>query len=292
MKHFIHKGPFPSAHEDAKSADLHVGTPQCTSPSYKLAFQDNEFLLRDELRPLRLQLELMKPEILLQENDIKSTIVVFGSARLKEPSEAALEVERLETTCSKHPESAEYTTQLRRAKNALKYSHYYDESRKLGRLISQNTEDNSLVVITGGGNGIMGAANRGAYDVGAKNIGLNIVLPFEQRPNEYITPELSFQFHYFAVRKMHFLIRAKGMVAFPGGFGTMDELFESLTLIQTGKVKPFPVLLFGKEFWNKVINFEALVEAGTISEKDLALFKYVETAQEAWEILAAANGHG
>ncbi len=292
MKNVFPKGPFPSAHEDARSAGLHVGTPQCTSPSYTLAFQDNDFLLRDELRPVRLQLELMKPEMLLQENNIKSTIVVFGSARLKEPVEAAKEVERLETTCREQPDSAEYTVQLRRAKNALKYSHYYDESRKLGRLISQNTEDNSLVVITGGGHGIMGAANRGAHDVGAKNIGLNIVLPFEQRPNEYITPELSFQFHYFAVRKMHFLIRAKGMVAFPGGFGTLDELFESLTLIQTGKVKPFPVLLFGREFWNTVVNFEALVEAGTISEKDLSLFRYVETAEEAWEILASANGHG
>jgi len=290
MKNSTRKSHFPSAHEDAKSADLHVSTPQCTSPSYKLAFQDNEFILRDELRAVRLQLELMKPEILLQENGIKSTIVVFGSARLKEPVEAEKEVARLETTCCEHPESADYKIQLRRAKNALKYSHYYNESRKLGRLISQNTEDNSLVVITGGGGGIMGAANRGAHDVEAKNIGLNIVLPFEQRPNEYITPELSFQFHYFAIRKMHFLIRAKGMVAFPGGFGTMDELFESLTLIQTGKIKPFPVLLFGKEFWDTVVNFEAMVEAGTISESDLKLFRYVETAEEAWEILAASNG--
>lgn len=290
MKNSPRKSHFPSAHEDAKSADFHISTPQCTSPSYKLAFQDKEFILRDELRAVRLQLELMKPEILLQENGIKSTIVVFGSARLKEPVEAEKEVVRLETMCCEHPESDEYKIQLRRAKNALKYSHYYDESRKLGQLISQNTEDNNLVVITGGGGGIMGAANRGAHDVGAKNIGLNIVLPFEQRPNEYITPELSFQFHYFAIRKMHFLIRAKGMVAFPGGFGTMDELFESLTLIQTGKIKPFPVLLFGKEFWDTVVNFEALVEAGTISEKDLKLFRYVETAEEAWKILAATNG--
>ena len=291
MPHSPRKSPFPSAHEDARSADLHVGTPQCTSPSYKLAFQDDEFILRDELRPVRLQLELMKPELLLQENNIKSTIVVFGSARLKEPEEARKEVERLETLCTSCPEREDYPVLLRRAKNGLKYSKYYDESRKLGRLISRNTEDNSLVVITGGGEGIMGAANRGAHDVGAKNIGLNIVLPFEQRPNEYITPELSFQFHYFAIRKMHFLIRARGMVAFPGGFGTMDELFESLTLIQTGKVKPFPVLLFGREFWDTVINFDALVEAGTISEKDLNLFQYVETAEQAWEILSAANGY-
>ncbi|WP_462324130.1 LOG family protein [Desulfoplanes sp.] len=285
------KSPFPSAHEDAKSAGLHVGTPQCTSPSYRLAFQDDEFVLRDELRPVRLQLELMKPELLLQENNIKSTIVVFGSARLKEPEEAQKEVERLQELCTACPEREDYSVLLRRAQNGLKYSMYYNESRKLGRLISQNTEDNSLVVITGGGEGIMGAANRGAHDVGAKNIGLNIVLPFEQRPNEYITPELSFQFHYFAIRKMHFLIRARGMVAFPGGFGTMDELFESLTLIQTGKVKPFPVLLFGREFWDRVINFEALVEAGTISEKDLRLFQYVETAEQAWDILSTANGY-
>ena len=291
MKNPSRTSHFPSAHEDAQSAVLHKGTPQCTSPSYKLAFQDNDFILRDELRPVRLQLELMKTELLLQEHNIHSTIVIFGSARLKEPEEAQKDVQRLEQLCAAHPGHDEYTVQLRRARNGLKYSKYYDESRKLGRLISQNTEDNSLVVITGGGNGIMGAANRGAHDVGAKNIGLNIVLPFEQRPNEYITPELSFQFHYFAIRKMHFLMRARGMVAFPGGFGTMDELFETLTLIQTGKVKPFPVLLFGREFWNSVINFQALVDAGTISPKDLDIFQYVETAEEAWEILSAANGH-
>ncbi len=264
-------------------------TPQSASPSYRLAFQDDEFILRDELRPVRLQLELMKTELLMQENNITSTIVIFGSARLKEPDQARQEVQRLEKLCADHPESKEYVQHLKRAQNGLKYSKYYDESRKLGRLISQNTKENAPVVITGGGQGIMGAANRGAHDVGAKNIGLNIVLPFEQFPNEYITPELAFQFRYFAIRKMHFLLRACGMVAFPGGFGTMDELFESLTLIQTGKVKPFPVLLFGREFWNSVIHFEALVEAGTISEKDLDIFQYVETAEEAWDILAKAN---
>ncbi|PIE68930.1 MAG: TIGR00730 family Rossman fold protein [Deltaproteobacteria bacterium] len=266
-------------------------TPQCTSPSYQLAFLDNDFLLRDELRPVRLQLELIKPELLLRENNITSTVVIFGSARLKEPEQARKEVERLEACCSECPENEEYQRLLRKAENGLKYSRYYDESRKLGRLISQNTGDNSLVVITGGGGGIMGAANRGAHDVGAKNIGLNIVLPFEQHPNPYITPELSFQFHYFATRKMHFLLRAKGMVAFPGGFGTLDELFETLTLVQTRKIRPFPILLFGREFWKRVINFEALVEAGTIGEKDLDLFHYVETAEQAWEMLSHACGH-
>jgi uncharacterized protein (TIGR00730 family) len=168
-------------------------------------------------------------------------------------------------------------------------SRYYTEARKLGRLISENEATYKLVVITGGGFGIMGAANQGAHDVGAKSVGMNIVLPFEQEPNPYITPELSFQFHYFAIRKMHLLMRAKALVAFPGGFGTMDELFETLTLIQTHKVKPIPVLLFGREFWQKIINFEALVEEGTISPQDLNIFQYVNTAEEAWEIIAASN---
>jgi uncharacterized protein (TIGR00730 family) len=169
-------------------------------------------------------------------------------------------------------------------------SRYYEEARKLGRLISENFETHRHVVMTGGGFGIMGAANQGAHDVGAKSIGMNIVLPFEQEPNPYITPELSFQFHYFAIRKMHLLMRAKALVAFPGGFGTMDELFEALTLIQTRKVKPIPVLLFGRRFWHKVINFEALVEEGTISPEDLKIFQYVSTAEEAWDIIASFNG--
>ena len=283
-------GVFPSANEDAQAAQRHVGTPQCTSDSYRLAFQDPDFLLRQELRPVRLQLELLKPELTLQEQQIESTIVIYGSARILDPEQASVRLEKVLDALKKSPDDLVLQQELARARTAVTNSRYYNEARKLGRLISENMDTHRHVVITGGGFGIMGAANQGAHDVGAKSIGMNIVLPFEQEPNPYITPELSFQFHYFAIRKMHLLMRAKAMVAFPGGFGTMDELFEALTLIQTRKVKPIPVLLFGRRFWKKVINFEALVEEGTINEEDLSIFRYVSTAEEAWEVIAASNG--
>lgn len=283
-------GVFPSADEDAVAAQRHVNSPQCTSGSYLLAFQDQNFLLREELRPVRLQLELLKPELALQEQQIESTVVIYGSARFMDPESAALRQEKAMDTLKKNPDDAALQQELNKARTAVTTSRYYTEARKLGRLISENTPRYKHVVITGGGFGIMGAANQGAHDVGAKSIGMNIVLPFEQEPNPYITPELSFQFHYFAIRKMHLLMRAKALVAFPGGFGTMDELFEALTLIQTSKVRPIPVLLFGRRFWHKVINFEALVEEGTISPEDLNIFQYVSTAEEAWEIIAASNG--
>ncbi|MFP4316775.1 MAG: TIGR00730 family Rossman fold protein [Desulfovibrionales bacterium] len=283
------RGPFPSADQDARTAEQHTQSPQSMSPSYRLAFQDRDFLLKDELRPVRLQLELLKTELILQEKNIESTVVIFGSARLLDPESAKARLETARRELEDNPDDTSLKRELHRAKSSVKYSHYYDQARLLGKLVSQNTSARKMVVITGGGEGIMGAANRGANDIGAKSIGLNIVLPFEQEPNRFITPELSFQFHYFAVRKMHFLMRARGLVAFPGGFGTLDELFETLTLVQTGKVEPIPVLLFGKEFWNKVVNFDALVEAGTISPEDLDLFEYVETAEEAWEILARYN---
>jgi hypothetical protein len=270
-------GVFPSANEDAQAAQRHVDTPQCQSSSYLLAFQDPDFLLRQELRPVRLQLELLKPELTLQEQQIESTIVIYGSSRT---------MDRLK----KSPDDTFLQQELVRARRAVTSSRFYEDARKLGRLISENFETHRHVVITGGGFGIMGAANQGAHDVGAKSIGMNIVLPFEQEPNPYITPELSFQFHYFAIRKMHLLMRAKAMVAFPGGFGTMDELFEALTLIQTRKVKPIPVLLFGRRFWQKVINFDALVEEGNINPEDLKIFQYVSTAEEAWEVIANFNG--
>lgn len=282
-------GVFPSANEDAKAAQRHVDTPQCLSSSYRLAFQDQDFLLRPELRPVRLQLELLKPELALQEQQIESTIVIYGSARTLDSEAAAVRLEKVLEGLKKNPDDPVLQQELVRARTAVANSRYYDEARKLGRLISENTEKYNHVVITGGGFGIMGAANQGAHDVGAKSIGMNIVLPFEQEPNPYITPELSFQFHYFAIRKMHLLMRAKALVAFPGGFGTMDELFEALTLIQTHKVKPIPVLLFGRRFWQRVINFEALVEEGTISPEDLNLFQYVSTAEQAWEIIASCN---
>ena len=287
------KKPFPSAQEDARAALLHLETPQTQSPSYRLAYLDEDFILRDELRAVRLQLELLKPELFLQKHNIESTIVIFGGARIRDPAGAGKMLEDAEQGLSKNPADPAFLEKKARAERAVRNSKYYEEARTLTRLISEHcqcTEPKTLVVITGGGPGIMEAANRGAHDARAVSIGLNIVLPFEQAPNPYITPDLSFQFHYFAIRKMHFLIRARGLVAFPGGFGTLDELFETLTLIQTHKMKPIPVILFGKDFWDRVINFHTLVEEGTISPEDLDLFKYVETAGEAWEILSAFNG--
>jgi len=280
---------FPSASEDAMVAELYVPSPQTLSPSYRLAYTDQDFLLRDELRPIRLQLELLKPELILKEHEIDSTIVIFGSTRIPEPKVAQEHFKEAEAAVKKNPRNELLVRMMRIAHRIFEKSKYYEEARKLASLISKaskNSKRFKFVVMTGGGPGIMEAANRGAYEAGAESIGLNIVLPFEQRPNQYITPELCFQFHYFAIRKMHFLIRAKALVVFPGGFGTLDELFETLTLIQTKKIKPIPVLIFGREFWEKIINFEALVEEGTISPEDIQLFQYVETAEEAWKIIS------
>jgi uncharacterized protein (TIGR00730 family) len=284
------KSPFSSAQEAAISARRYIDSPQCQSPSYRLAFQDPDFLLQDELRPVRLQLELLKPELILQEQHIESTIVVFGSSRIKDPEIAQAQLVSAQEEYRKNNNDPVLVKKVEVARRVLENSRYYEEARKLGNLISRNTGKDKLVVITGGGPGIMEAANRGAHDAGIPSIGMNIVLPHEQAPNPYITPDLNFQFHYFAVRKMHLLMRAKSLVAFPGGFGTLDELFETLTLIQTRKVKPIPVLLFGQAFWERVINFNALVEEGTISAEDLALFDYVETAEEAWESISRTNG--
>ncbi len=264
---------FARAAQDAESAKKAISTPQTESPSYRLAFQDDEFLLREDLRPVRFQLELLKPDLLLDEAKIASTLVMYGSARIPEPG-----------TKAANPDPA---IAARLEVNA----RYYDEARKLGRIASRIPRDTDgtrhFVVCSGGGPSIMEAANRGAVDAGAESIGLNIVLPHEQAPNAYVTPSLSFQFHYFALRKMHFLLRARAVAVFPGGFGTFDEMFELLTLIQTGKIKPMPVVLFGKPFWERVINFDALVEEGVISPQDLSLFSYVETAEEAWDVIRA-----
>ena len=284
-----HKNPFPTAHEAAESAKLHIESPQCKSASYQLAFQDPDFLLRDELRPVRLQLELLKPEIILQEQHIESTVVIFGSARIPDRETAESQLVSAQTELGANSNDPILAQKVKIARRALENSHYYEEARKLGQLISKNTGKDRLVVVTGGGPGIMEAANRGAHEAGTPSIGMNIVLPHEQAPNPFITPDLNFQFHYFAVRKMHLLMRAKSLVVFPGGFGTLDELFETLTLIQTRKVQPIPVLLFGKEFWERIINFNALIEEGTISADDLNLFIYVETAEEAWELISKAN---
>ncbi len=284
------KSPFPSAHDAAKSAQLHIDSPQCRSASYRLAFQDPDLLLRDELRPVRLQLEVLKPELVLQEQHIESTVVVYGSARIPDPETAESRLVSAQAEYAKNNQDPGLKKKVDAARKALENSRYYDEARKLGHLISSNTGKDKLVVITGGGPGIMEAANRGAHEAGTPSIGMNITLPHEQAPNPYITPDLNFQFHYFAIRKMHLLMRAKSLVAFPGGFGTLDELFETLTLIQTHKVERIPVLLFGQAFWERVINFNALVEEGTISADDLDLLIYVETAEEAWELISEANG--
>ncbi|EEX09352.1 conserved hypothetical protein [Ruegeria lacuscaerulensis ITI-1157] len=258
--------PFRDAQTDRSTASEVPDTPQTRSPSYRLAFADEEFLLRSELRPVRLQLELLKPELNISEREITSTIVMFGGARIPEPAKK---------------DGA-------RTRTLAELSKYYDEAREFARLMTEKSKQSGCrenVIVTGGGPGVMEAGNRGAHDAGGCSIGLNIVLPHEQAPNQYVTPDLCFNFHYFAIRKMHFLMRARAITIFPGGFGTLDEMFESLTLIQTGRMERVPFLLFGREFWERVINWKALADAGTISEQDLDLFRFVETAQEAVDII-------
>jgi uncharacterized protein (TIGR00730 family) len=267
---------FSPAREEAETAAKATSSPQTEDPSYRLAFQDMDFLLREDLRPVRFQLELLKPELLLDEAKIASTFVFYGSARIPEPERAHSLVETAATE-----------QQRVIAERLQEKAQYYDVARELARIAGGVDPDadgwRQFVVCSGGGPSIMEAANRGAEDVGAESIGLNIVLPHEQLPNPYVTPHLSFQFHYFALRKMHFLLRARAVAVFPGGFGTFDEAFELLTLIQTGKVKRMPILFFGRDFWNRVVNFEALVEEGVISPADLELFTFCDTAQEGWD---------
>jgi len=274
---------FPTAQEEAQ-----VVTPptryEGPESSYRLAFTDTEFLLREELRPVRMQLELLKPELVQQQQGIESTIVIFGSARIVPPELASQRV----------ADAGNDAVALRAAKTQLEMSRFYEEARKFAALVTERSRrlDTPIYVVTGGGPGIMEAGNRGAHETGGKSIGLNIVLPFEQAPNPYITPELCFQFHYFALRKMHFLMRSIALVCFPGGFGTLDEMFEIMTLIQTGKCRRRPILLFGREFWTRLINFELLIETGMISPGDVELFHFVETAEEAWAHLEAQYGFG
>lgn len=279
--------PFPSAREDAAQVSYDDGTPQSRSPSYRLAYDDFDFMMRDELRPVRLQLELLKPELAQLEQDIHATVVIFGSARTADPDTALKALAEAKLTLAAQPHNAELADNVRHCQRRVDKSRYYEEARRLGTLITQAGPqfEPALTVVTGGGPGIMEAANRGAADVGGKSMGLNIVLPGEQKPNPYITPELCFQFHYFAIRKMHFLMRAVALVAFPGGFGTLDELFEALTLIQTGKVRPIPVILFGQAYWDRIINFDALVDEGVITACDRALVRYAESAEQAWQLI-------
>lgn len=258
------------------------------APSYVKAYEDIDFLNRPELRPVRLQLELLKPEMALQQHNIRSTIVVFGGTRIIAPEIAQIRVDDLEKAVKKSPNDPDLALRLEIARNILAKSKYYQEARNFGRLVSeygQGGNGNEFVVVTGGGPGVMEAANRGAYEAGAKSIGLNITLPLEQAPNPYITPDLCFQFHYFAIRKMHFMLRARALVAFPGGYGTMDELFEALTLVQTGKVDRLPIVLMGEEFWRGIVDFDRFVREGTIDPEDAELFYFSETAQDAWDYI-------
>jgi uncharacterized protein (TIGR00730 family) len=253
--------PFRDSIQDVAAADRIPDTAQTRAPAYKIAFTDTDFLMREELRPVRLQLELLKPQMVLDERGVKTTIVLMGSARIPSPGQTG---------------------------QAAALAPWYDEARKLAHLITQEslkTYGREMVVVTGGGPGIMEAGNRGAAEAGGQSIGLNIVLPHEQAPNPYVTPDLCFNFHYFAIRKMHFLMRAQAICIFPGGFGTLDEMFESLTLIQTGRMRRIPFLLFGRSFWEGVLNWQALAEAGVISASDLDLFTYVDTAEEALKII-------
>jgi uncharacterized protein (TIGR00730 family) len=276
---------FPSAEQDAATTAVKpIGRYEGPESSYSLAFADQKFLLREEMRPVRMQLELLKPEMIQNEQGIESTIVIFGSARIV-PSDIAQRL--LADAISANDETAKAIAQRHVA-----MSRYYEEARRFGRLVTEKSRalETPIYVVTGGGPGIMEAGNRGAFDAGGKSIGLNIVLQHEQAPNPYITPELCFEFHYFALRKMHFLMRSVALACFPGGFGTLDEMFEALTLIQTGKSRRRPILLFGREFWTKLIDFDLLVETGMISALDLKLFRFVETAEEAWDVLEAEYG--
>ena len=258
------------------------------SNSYRQSHIDPDFMGREELRPVRLQLELLKPDLIMQEQGVQSTVVVFGGTRVVERTEAEKRLQAAQEALAKKPNDCKLVRRVRIAENVLRKAHFYDEAREFGALVSSQCQVDhrcDYVVCTGGGPGIMEAANRGAFDVGAKSMGLNITLPFEQEPNSFITPELCFEFKYFAIRKMHFLMRAKAMVAFPGGFGTMDELFEALTLIQTRRMQPIPVVLFGKDYWSRLVNWDLFVEEGTISPDDLDLISYAETAEECWGII-------
>jgi uncharacterized protein (TIGR00730 family) len=274
----------PKATEDDPEALLRVQA-ILNSSSYRRADNDIEFLARDGVRGVRLQIDYLKPELLLEEHDIYETIVVFGSTRICEPAAARRKVEALRASLAADPSNTELGRRLAIAERIHAKSRYYEVAREFGRLVGGATygaHKQNRVIITGGGPGIMEAANRGAFDVGAKSIGLNISLPHEQYPNPYITPELCFNFHYFALRKLHFLLRARALVAFPGGYGTFDELFEVLTLVQTRKIKPMPIVLVGETYWRRVVDIDFLVDEGVIDPEDRDLFWFAETAQEIW----------
>jgi len=264
------------------------------APSYRIAYKDVDFLASEELRPVRMQLELLKPELALDEQGIRSTIVVFGSTRIVDPEKAEEQLQRARAQLADTPDNGRRQRAVDRAERIAEKACYYELAREFGRLVSSSCQIKGqcdYVVNTGGGPGIMEAANRGAHDVGAKSIGLNICLPREQSPNPYISPELCFQFNYFAMRKLHFILRAKALVVFPGGFGTLDELFDALTLRQTHRMQDIPIIIFGREYWRRVIDFQYLADEGTIDDEDLDLFRYAETVEEAWEMIRQFHHH-
>ena len=259
------------------------------STSYRLAEDDPELLKRPEMRPVRMQLELAKPELAFIEQNVKSTIVVYGSARIAEAEVAAERLAAARAALAAAPKDALLQREVSRLERLEAKCRYYDAAREFGELVSRTCQHLGVcdyVVVTGGGPGIMEAANRGAFDAGAKSAGLNINLPAEQQPNPYITPELCFRFRYFAMRKLHFLLRAKALVVFPGGFGTLDEFFDAITLRQTGRMQAIPIVMFGREYWDRVIDFQFLADEGVISDEDLKMISYAETPQETWRIIA------
>jgi uncharacterized protein (TIGR00730 family) len=263
------------------------------SPSYQLAEYDVDFLKRPENRPLRMQLELLKTETLLREHKVESTIVVFGGTQIVPRDQAEAIVREAKLNLKQSPQDARAIRALQRAESVLAKSHYYDEAREFSRLVSSKCQSGgrcNLVIMTGGGPGIMEAANRGAFEIGAKSVGLNIDLPHEQEPNPFITPELCFQFHYFAMRKFHFVLRTAALVIFPGGYGTLDELFEVLCLRQTQRMQHIPIILYGRSYWDSILNFQRLADEGSVQDEDLQLIEYAETPQEAWNIIAAFHG--
>jgi uncharacterized protein (TIGR00730 family) len=281
--------PLPWQRPKPSSED--VGAPAkleriLASPSYRRADEDVDFLNADETRGVRLEIDYLKPQIQLERHGVQHTIVVFGGTRILEPAAARAQVERLRRALEEEPGDAERRARLARAERILAKSRYYDIARDFGRLVAEaggGPEDCRVVVVTGGGPGVMEGANRGAHEAGAKTVGLNIDLPHEQYPNPYVTPELCFRFHYFALRKLHFLLRARALVAFPGGLGTLDELFETLTLVQTRKIEPMPIVLIGQNYWRRVFDIDYLLEEGVIDAEDLDLFWFAEEAAEAWE---------
>lgn len=261
--------------------------------SYRLAYLDRDYIRREDLRPLRLELELLKPEMLLEEKGIQSTIVVFGGTQIKDEGESRQILAEAEAALAENPDDEAAKRQVEVANKFVGKSRYYDECREFAAIVSRHAKElgkGEFVIKTGGGPGIMEAANRGAHDEGAPSIGLNIILPFEQEPNSYITPGMAFQFNYFAIRKMHFLLRAKALICFPGGFGTLDELFTTLTLRQTERMQDIPIILYGKEYWSNIINFQFLADEGVIQDRHLNLFTFAETPEETWQQIADFHG--